>query len=180
MAYYQKNEDDDSPMVGEEGPRKMAMVNTRARHTELSVEEVSRKFGVGLETARKTLKATAQFGIRHAVHPLSRRYWTDVMQSKRKRLNDTFYTDTMFSGIKSIRGNTCAQVFTNGKFVHIELVARKSQAGEALNSMIDEVGIPDKLVFDGAKEQTGKESDFMKSVKRSSHTPHGRTELRTK
>ena len=119
------------------------------------MEEVSRKFGVGLETARNTLKATTQHGIRHAEHPLSRRYRTDILQSKRKRLNDTFYSDTMFSGIKSIRGNTCAQLFTNGKFVHLEPIARKAQAGEALYSMIDEVGIPDKMVFDGAKEQTG-------------------------
>jgi hypothetical protein len=49
----------------------VSAVDTRARHTKLSVEEVSRKFGVGLETARKTLKATTQYGIRHAVHPLS-------------------------------------------------------------------------------------------------------------
>ena len=147
-------------------PREMAAVNIRARHTELSAEEVSRKFGIGLETARKTLKATTQFGIRHAIHPLSRRYRTDVMQSRRKRLNDTFYTDTMFSGVKSIRGNTCAQIFTNGKFVHLEPGERKSQAGEALNSMMDEVGIPNKLVFDGAKEQTGRKSEFMSSVRK--------------
>jgi hypothetical protein len=54
-------------------------VDTRARHTELLAEEVSRKFGVGLETARKTLKATTQYRIRHAVHPLSRRYRTDII-----------------------------------------------------------------------------------------------------
>jgi hypothetical protein len=123
----------------------VSAVDTRARHTKLSVEEVSRKFGVGLETARKTLKATTQYGIRHAVHPLSRQYRMDIMQSKRQRLNNTFYTDTMFSGIRSLRGNTCAQVFTNGKYVHMEPGERKSQAGEALGSMIDEVGIPEKL-----------------------------------
>jgi hypothetical protein len=48
------------------------------------------------------------------------------MQSKHKRLNDTFYSDTMFSGVKSIQGNTCAQLFTNGKFVHLEPMARKA------------------------------------------------------
>jgi hypothetical protein len=53
--------------------RTMAAIDTRARHTELLVKEVSRKFGIGLETARQTLKATTQFGIWHAVHPLSRR-----------------------------------------------------------------------------------------------------------
>ena len=162
-SYYE----DDDPLDAEtETPRNVAMVNMKERHTAITAEEVSRKFGIGLETARKTLKATTQNGIRHAIHPLSRRYRTDIMQSKRKRLNDTFYTDTMFSGIRSLRGNTCAQLFTNGKFVHIEPMDKRSEAGEALNSMIDEIGIPDKMVFDGAKEQTGKRSEFMRLIRK--------------
>jgi hypothetical protein len=72
----------------------------------------------------------------------------------------------MFSGIKSICGNTCAQLFTNGKFVHLEPIARKAQAGEALYSMIDEVGIPDKMIFNGAKEQTGQRSEFMRALRK--------------
>jgi hypothetical protein len=31
----------------------------------------------------------------------------------------------MFSGIKSLHGNTCAQIFTNGKFIHLEPNMRK-------------------------------------------------------
>jgi hypothetical protein len=38
--------------------RTVAAVDIQARHTAISVEEISRKFGVGLETARKTLKAS--------------------------------------------------------------------------------------------------------------------------
>jgi hypothetical protein len=95
-------EDEDLEDETDVPQRTVAPVDIRARHTAISAEEISRKFGVGLETARKTLKATTQYGIRHAVHPLSRRYRTDILQSKRKRLNDTFYTDTMFSGIKSL------------------------------------------------------------------------------
>jgi hypothetical protein len=159
------NDEEDLTDV-ETGHRKLAAVDTRARHQALTVEEVSQKFGIGLETARQTLKATTQYEIRHAVHPLSRRYRTDIMQTKRQRLNDRFYMDTIFSGIKSLRGNTCAQIFTNGKYVHLEPVMKKSQAGEALGSMIDEVGIPEKIVFDGAKEQTGQNSEFMRLVRK--------------
>jgi hypothetical protein len=139
VASYIDDNDDNNLTEEEERQQTVLAVDTRAQHTALSVEEVSRKFGIGLETARKTLKATTQYGIQHAVHPLSRRYQTDIMQSTRKRLNDTFYTDTMFSGMKSLRGNTCAQIFTNGKFVHYEPNVRKSQAGESLNPMINEV-----------------------------------------
>jgi hypothetical protein len=150
------NEDLAPSEIKDEPRRTVAATNIRARHTAITAEEISRKFGVGLETIQKILKATTQLGIRHAVHPLSRRYRTDVLQSKWKRLNDTFYTDTMFSGIRSLSGNTCAQLFTYGKFIHLEPIERKSQAGETLHSMIDEVGIPDKIIFDGAREQTGK------------------------
>jgi hypothetical protein len=73
----------------------------------------------------------------------------------------------MFSDVRSLRGNTCAQVFTNGKYVHLEPGDKKSQAGEALGAMIDKVGIPDTIVFDGAKEQTGKKWEFMKIVRKS-------------
>jgi hypothetical protein len=64
--------------------RKVSAINTRARHKALSVEEVSRKFGIGLETERKMLKATLPYRIRHAVHLLLRQYRTDIMQSKRQ------------------------------------------------------------------------------------------------
>jgi hypothetical protein len=160
VATYQ-NEDSAPSETKDEPQQTVAAMSIRAR-----AEEISRKFGVGLETAQKTLKATTQLGIRHAVHPLLRQYRTDVLQSKWKRLSDTFYTDTMFSGIRSLRGNTCAQLFTNGKFVHFETIERKSQAGEMLHSMIDEVGIPNKIISDGAREQTGKRLEFMRCVRK--------------
>jgi hypothetical protein len=45
-------------------------VKSRERHSAVNAEELSRKWHIGLETARKTLKVTTQFGIRHALHPL--------------------------------------------------------------------------------------------------------------
>jgi transposase len=92
----------DDSTAQEEDQQKIAVIDTRARDKALSVEEVSRRFGIGLETARKTLKATTQYGIRHAVYPLSCQDRADILQSKRQRLNDTFYTDTMFSPISQI------------------------------------------------------------------------------
>ena len=78
-SYYE----DDNPLDAEtESPRNVAVINIKERHTAITAEEVSRKFGVGLDTARKMLKAMTQNGIRHAIHPLSRRYRTDIMQSK--------------------------------------------------------------------------------------------------
>jgi hypothetical protein len=45
-------------------------METQRRHSIVNAEELSRKWGIGLETAKKTLKVTTQYGIRHAIHPL--------------------------------------------------------------------------------------------------------------
>jgi hypothetical protein len=55
---YNKQEE---PNISDKINRKVSAINTRARHKALSVEEVSRKFGIGLETARKMLKAMTQY-----------------------------------------------------------------------------------------------------------------------
>ena len=53
--------------------------------------------------------------VRSALLPLTRRYRTDLLSQRLKRLSTRFYTDTMFSKVgTSLRGNNCAQIFTNG------------------------------------------------------------------
>jgi hypothetical protein len=94
--------------------RNTSYIGARNRHSHVSVEEVARKFKCGIEAARQTLKATTQLGVRHTIHPLHRRYRVDTHNFYRRRLNDVFYSDTLFSKVRSINGNVCAQVYTNG------------------------------------------------------------------
>lgn len=143
----------------------VAATLTTQRHTTITPEELAKKFGCGLETAKKTLKATTQMGIRHAVHPLSRRYRTDIMQSRLRRLNTSFYSDTFFATTKSLSGKTCGQLFTNGRYTHVEPMTRKSEAGATLGNFLHEVGVPNNMIFDGALEQTGPRSEFMKRIR---------------
>jgi hypothetical protein len=56
-------EDDGDSLMDKVELWKTAAVYTRAQHTAMLAEEVSRKFGAGLKTARNTLKATTQYGI---------------------------------------------------------------------------------------------------------------------
>jgi hypothetical protein len=72
------------------------------------------------------LKATAQLGVRHAIHPLHRRYRVDTHNFYRRRLNNVFYTDTLFSKVRSINGNVCAQVYTNGRYTRVFPMSSKS------------------------------------------------------
>ena len=63
----------------------------------------------------------------------------------------------MFFPVTSIvRGEKCAQVTTNGKeFTHFFPIPAKLQAFEGLLNLINDYGIPEHVVTDGAKEEGG-------------------------
>ena len=42
----------------------------------------------------------------------------------------------------------------------------KGEAGEALKTFCKEFGVPEKLTFDGSKEQTKKGTGFMKQIRK--------------
>jgi hypothetical protein len=148
--------------------RNTAYIGVRDRHSHVSVEEVARKFKCGIEAARQTLKATTQLGIRHAIHPLHRRYRVDTHNFNRRRLNDVFYTDTLFSKVKSINGNVCAQVYTNGRYTRVFPMTSKSSENiaQTLNDFVDDVGIPNTLICDLATEQVGPHTPMMKEIRK--------------
>jgi hypothetical protein len=81
-----------------------AIVSDR-RHSVVSAEEVAKKWRIGINTAKLTLKATTHFGLRHALHPIHCRYLTDHMLLRYNRLNTTLYSDTLFAKVKSLKGN---------------------------------------------------------------------------
>ena len=66
-----------------------------------------------------------------------------------------FASDTFFSNVTSLRGNTCVQLFANrGNYVRPYPMKSKSQAGDALHRFITEVGLPNSILTDGALELT--------------------------
>ncbi|GAX09610.1 hypothetical protein FisN_38Lu038 [Fistulifera solaris] len=146
---------------------KMCAIGSGERHSRATPEEISKKFGCGLETARKTLKATTNFGVRTATGPLIRRYRTDIMQTTHRRIRATVFNDTMFSKTKSLRGNKCAEVFTDGKFVTVKPTPNKTgeTVANALREFIQEVGIPQKIVVDDAKEKLGMNTKWMEHIR---------------
>ena len=101
-------------LISEVQVRDVSMV-TEERHHTLTPEALAQMWQCGLKTARAAIKATTQLGIRSALHPLSRRYRTDIMSQNLTRLNTTFYSDTMFAKCTSLNGNAVAQVFTDGQ-----------------------------------------------------------------
>ena len=144
----------------------IAAKETTNRRPAIEPGVLMRRWNVGIETATKTIRATTQRGIRHAAHPLTRRYRTDLLSHRFRRLNDVWYSDTAFSTVKSLRGNTCSQVFTNTKAIIAVPMERKSGAGDALVTLCNEVGVPNTLIFDNSQEQCGTNTKFMSTIRK--------------
>ena len=135
------------------------------RHSDVSPKSLSEKWCISLETARKTLCKTTQSFQRSAVLPLGRRYRADRMFT-RKTLAGNWSTDTVDGRCKSLDGNKYCQVFANtAYFSRIYPMDSKRKAGDALKFFCQEFGIPEKLTFDGSKEQIMTNTEFMKQLR---------------
>ena len=138
---------------------------TSDRHHPVTPASLSEKLGIGLQTAQRTIEHTTQLGIRSALQPLSRRYRTDIMSNRLRRINTTVFTDTLFSKTPSVHRDTCAQIYTNAEhFYYIVPMTSNNQTnvGNSLQQFTEDVGIPATIVSDGANEMVGRNSDFSK------------------
>ena len=125
----------------------------------ITKEVLARRWGIGLDTALRTLRVTTQRGIRSFVHPTDRRLPTHKPHLSFPMIRKKFYTDTMFSKITSLRKNKCAQVWTDGSGYSLFYpLATKASAYLTISRMVHDVqGIPEVIVSDGAREETGRQ-----------------------
>ena len=139
---------------------------TEERRSDVSPEQLADRWMIGLDTAKQTLRRTTQRFLRSALLPLSRRYKADRMYLL-PRLQGEWYTDTVEGRCKSKDGNRYGQVFANGSyFATFYPMDSKGKAGEALKTFCKEFGVPEKLRFDGSKEQTGKNTEFQRQIRK--------------
>ena len=139
---------------------------SKERHTSVTAQDLSERWCISLHQAKETLKRTTQRIVRSALLPLGRRYRADRMFEK-PRLRGDWFTDTMDGRVKSRDGNRYGQVFANKNyFAAFYPMDSKSKAGEALREFTKEFGVPDRLIFDGSGEQTGKNTEFMKQIRK--------------
>ncbi len=118
-------------------------VETSSPDSVITKEVLAKRWGLGLETAKRTLEVTMQVGVRKYVHPVTRRFKTRQQAIRYPRLSGKFYTDTMFSPTISLRGYTCAQVFTDGYgYDEFYPLKSKADASRGLLGFIQESGVP--------------------------------------
>ena len=88
----------------------LSKIATEKKHSPIEAKEVTQKFAIGLDMAKKTIEVTTQRDIRYAVHPINRRYRIDNLDLHRKRLRGHWYMDSMFVRHKFLLGNKVAHV----------------------------------------------------------------------
>ena len=87
-----------------------------------------------------------------ALKPLTQRYRIDFLLQRLRQLNCIFYTDTLFAKDKSIVGNICAQIFTDGKFIQIIPMKSTLEAGTTLERINWDVKVANEIFMDNAPE----------------------------
>ena len=143
---------------------RVSSVISNDRHSTVTPEEVTRKWNIGLETAKKTLKVMMQYGICTAVHPMTHHLRVDHLHLHQHHLQGTWFVYTLLSKVKSKLGNTCANIYTQGKFTQAILMISCKDAGRSLIDFTDDVGIPEHLITYGVTEFTDCNTEFVKEA----------------
>jgi hypothetical protein len=122
----------------------------------INASQLAQRWSIGEAAAAKTLRVTTQMGIRNCLYPIERRFRTKQSQLRYPQLSGRhgrFYTDTFFASVPAIDGSKCAQLFANDiGFSKIYPMRLKSEAPNALQCFIHDVGIPQVFHIDNAKE----------------------------
>ena len=97
-----------------------------------------------------------------SLKPLKWQYRTYFLLQRLRPLNCRFYTDRLFAKEKSIIGNTCAHIFTDGEFVQIITMRSKSKAGTTLYRINWDIGISNNMFLENTHRQTGNNTEIQR------------------
>ena len=143
-------------MLGSLATHLSSMSTFKKRKGHVDAQTLASKWKIGIETAKRTVEATTQMAVRDftdsmGTRRLKPRHWV----LDQKRLNTEAYTDTLMGRCKSLRGNTCAQIWaTPFHFVFAVGMESKADAHYTLDDLFAKYGIPKFIVSDNAKELT--------------------------
>ena len=122
----------------------------------ISSKSLSKLWNISHDLATQTLQRTTQL-LRHKNdNTLSRNFSTNDRMLRYRRLKSIFFTDTlMATKFKSLRQNTCCQVFVSDRsFIAVYPMRSQSEFGTALHWFCKQVGVPSTLVADKHRSQT--------------------------
>lgn len=142
--------------VLEECTVRLSAAKAKKRKGAVSVEEPSKHWRIGLDTANQTLERTTQRAVRDFLHTTGgRRLKPHHCQLKCPRLNCEMCMDTVFGKIKSLQGNSCAQAHCAPfHWCLVDPIESKGDAPLTLDSLFQKVGTPKALIPDNTTELT--------------------------
>lgn len=133
----------------------------------ITAEQLAKVWTIDHKMAEKTLEVTTQLH-RGGDSSLARNFGTNDRMLRYRRIKSWFFTDTFFvtKAAKSVRGNTCMQLFVSDKgFVKAYPMESVSQYPKALRAFAKDVGAPEILVADPHPNQKSKEvKDFCNKI----------------
>ena len=130
-----------------------------SKPTGISPQVLSKLWCISEKLAEGAVDQNTQLCRHNADNVLSRQYTTNDRMLRYKRIQSTFYTDTMFANEhKSVRQYTCCQLFVSDKgFVAVYPMQSQNEFSTALHWFCKQVGVPVELIVDGHKAQTSSE-----------------------
>lgn len=144
----------------------------------LTPEYLSQIWKCGIETARKTIEASRCMHYRSISHGLTKQFRParDFMRYRTLRMPaGEFFTDTMKSKIRSVRGHNYAQIYGN-KFGYIKAYPMEDHnmksVGDTLTVMIQGTGVIQKLYTDNALEMVGRKNSVLQERSQGRNRPH--------
>ena len=152
--------------------RRISAMHMAKPQNKLTPEYLSQIWKCGVETARKTIEASTCMHYRSISHGLTKRFRParDFMRYRTLRMPaGEFFTDTMKSKIRSVRGHNYAQIYGN-KFGYIKAYPMEDHnmksVGDTLTVMIQDTGVMQKLHTDNAPEMVGRKTPFFKRARK--------------
>ena len=142
-----------TPRITSKGkePVSVKVLNTSSRRNPLSPQILARRWGIHLETAKRTLDATTQHGVRSVLNPtMTRGYRTNERQLRYRRLSRDMFTDTLEASVCSwFCQNRYAQVFATALgWCRVYPMKKKRNAHHGLSLMAARDVVPPHLIID--------------------------------
>jgi hypothetical protein len=133
------------------------VTNTRG----VSAEHLSKVWRIDMPTAARTLEVTSQRCVHAQGDNLNRNYSTNDHMLRYRRIDQHFFMHTFFATKKSqhsSRGHTCMQLFVTDKgFAYVVPMRTKGEVSKAIKLFAKEIGAPDAIICDAAREQISRE-----------------------
>jgi hypothetical protein len=147
---------DDGQLSDDEIEEIMASAMNATRSKGIDPQTLAKVWRISVDDAKRTIANTTQGAIRTHDPTLSRNYTTNDRMLRYKRIHEHFFMDTFFAtkkGGRSSRGHTCCQLFVSDKgFVYVVPMRRKSDIPQAVKQFAKEIGAPDAIISDSARE----------------------------